>query len=327
MRAASIRISGEISVQCYLRGNGEISDRYHSTGRALLMRTDRPGGTVKLGQHEIGRIGYGAMQLRTVDATAAVALLRRAVELGINHLDTASFYGNATVNGHVRAALHPYADDLVIVSKVGARHIDAPVELALAQRPEQLREQVHLDLRSLGLDQVPVVNLRRADHGPGLTAEGDQVVPIDDQLAELIALRTEGLIGAIGLSTVSTEQIQRALPAGIVCVQNAYSLIDRSSEEQLRLCADHGIAWIPYFPLGSAFNRIPSPVDHPVVQQMAARRRLSPAAICLAWILAHDKHTALIPGTRSVDHLEENLRTADVHLDADALAQLDAIAS
>ncbi len=290
------------------------------------MTADRPGGTVKLGPHEIARIGYGAMQLRTVDAAAATAVLRRAVELGVNHLDTASFYGNSTVNEHIRAALHPYADDLVIVSKVGARHVDGQAGLALAQRPAQLREQVHLDLRSLGLDQVPVVNLRRADHGP-LVAEGDQLVPIDDQLAELIALRNEGLIGAIGLSHVSTEQLRQALPAGIVCVQNAYSLIDRSSEEQLRLCADHGIAWIPYFPLGSAFDQLPSPTDDPVVQSIATRLGVTPAAVCLAWILAHDEHTALIPGTRSVVHLEENLRTADIHLDADALAQLDGIAS
>jgi aryl-alcohol dehydrogenase-like predicted oxidoreductase len=146
---------------------------------------------VKLGRHEIARIGYGAMQLEHVDTDVAAAVLHRAVELGVNHLDTASFYGRTTVNQHIHAALHPYPDDLVIVSKVGARRVDAPVPLALAQRPEDLREQVHLDLTSLGLDQVPVVNLRRADQGPGLIAEGDQIVPLDDQLAELIALRNE----------------------------------------------------------------------------------------------------------------------------------------
>ncbi len=290
------------------------------------MTSERPGGTVKLGQHEIARIGYGAMQLEHVDTAAAGAVLHRAVELGINHFDTASFYGHTTVNAHIRAALHPYPDDLVIVSKVGARRVDAPVPLALAQRPEQLREQVHLDLTSLGLEQVPVVNLRRADQGPGLIAEGDDVVPLDDQLAELIALRNEGLIGAIGLSNISTEQLEQALPAGIVCVQNAYSLLDRSSEPQLQLCAANGITWIPYFPLGSAFDQIPSPTEHPVVQEIAARLGATPAAVCLAWILAHDEHTALIPGTRSVAHLEDNLRAAATHLDAEALAKLDAIA-
>ncbi|WP_328998567.1 aldo/keto reductase [Kribbella sp. NBC_00709] len=291
------------------------------------MTSQRPGGTIKLGPYEIARIGYGAMQLEHVDTAAATAVLRRAVELGVNHLDTASFYGHTTVNQHIRAALHPYADDLVIVSKVGARRVDAPVPLALAQRPEDLRAQVHLDLTSLGLDQLPVVNLRRADQGPGLIAEGDQLVPIDDQLAELIALRNEGLIGAIGLSNISTAQLQQALPAGIVCVQNAYSLINRSAEEQLRLCATNDIAWIPYFPLGSAFDQIPSPTEHPVVRDLAKRLDTTPAAICLAWILAHNNHTALIPGTRSIDHLEDNLRTADVELDETALAELDAVVS
>jgi aryl-alcohol dehydrogenase-like predicted oxidoreductase len=289
------------------------------------MTSERPGGTVKLGQYEIARIGYGAMQLEHVDTAAAGALLRRVVELGVNHLDTASFYGHTTVNEHIRAALHPYPDDLVIVSKVGARRVDAPVPLALAQRPEQLREQVHLDLTSLGLEQVPVVNLRRADQGPGLIAEGDQVVPLDDQLAELIALRNEGLIGAIGLSNISTEQLEQALPAGIVCVQNAYSVLDRSSEPQLQLCAANGIAWIPYFPLGSAFDQIPSPTEHPAVQEVAGRLGATPAAVCLAWILAHNDHTALIPGTRSITHLEDNLRAADIHLDTEALAQLDTL--
>ncbi|RZU12278.1 aryl-alcohol dehydrogenase-like predicted oxidoreductase [Kribbella rubisoli] len=291
------------------------------------MTCQRPGGAITLGPYEIARIGYGAMQLEKLDTTAAGAVLRRAVELGVNHLDTASFYGHTTVNQHIRAALHPYTDDLVIVSKVGARRVDAPVPLTLAQHPSQLREQVQLDLTSLGLDQVPVVNLRRADQGPGLIAEGDQRVPLDDQLAELIALRNEGLIGAIGLSNISTEQLKQALPAGIVCVQNAYSLIDRSAEEQLQLCATNGVAWIPYFPLGSAFDQIPSPAEHPVVLRTAARLDATPAAVCLAWILAHAGNTALIPGTRSIAHLEDNLRTAEVELDGDALAELDAVVS
>lgn len=289
------------------------------------MTTQRPGGAVTLGRHEIGRIGYGAMQLEHVDTATAAAVLRRAVELGINHVDTASFYGHTTVNQHIRAALHPYVDDLVIVSKVGARRVDTPARLALAQRPEQLREQIHLDLKSLDLDQIPVVNLRRADQGPGLIATGDDVVPLDDQVAELIALRNEGLIGAIGLSNVSTEQVKQAIPAGVVCVQNAYSLLDRSSEEQLQLCAANDITWIPYFPLGSAFDLIPSPTEHSVVRDVATRLGATPAAVCLAWILAHDEHTALIPGTRSVGHLEENVRTADVELGEKDLAELDAV--
>ncbi|MEU8225255.1 aldo/keto reductase [Kribbella sp. NPDC048915] len=290
------------------------------------MTSDRPGGTVKLGPYEIGRIGYGAMQLEHVDTAAATAVLRRAVELGVNHLDTASFYGDTTVNRHIRAALHPYPDELVIVSKVGARHVDAPVPLTLAQRPAELRTQIQLDLDSLGLEQIPVVNLRRADQGPGLIASGDQVVPIDDQLAELIALRDQGLIGAIGLSNVSLDQLEHALPAGIVCVQNSYSLLDRTSEPQLQTCATQDIAWIPYFPLGSAFAQIQSPTEHPAVQDLAARLGATPAAVSLAWILAHEDHTALIPGTRTIAHLEDNLRTAQVPLDDNALAILDAVA-
>lgn len=159
-----------------------------------------------------------------------------------------------------------------------------------------------------------------------MIAEGDQVVPIDDQLAELIALRDEGLIGAIGLSNVSLDQLDHALPAGIVCVQNAYSLLDRTSEPLLLVCAEQGIAWIPYFPLGSAFDQIPSTTEHPAVQQLAARLGTTPAAVSLAWILAHADHTALIPGTRSINHLEDNLHAADLVLDRQALTELDALA-
>ncbi|MET7281317.1 aldo/keto reductase [Kribbella sp. NPDC005582] len=280
---------------------------------------------LSLAGRPINRIGYGAMQLEKVDRSAATAVLRRAVELGVNHLDTASFYGDATVNEHIRAALTPYPADLVIVSKVGARHIEGDFPLELAQRPHELRSQIHRDLATLGLDQVPIVNLRRADQGPGLIASGVNVVPIDDQLAELIALRDEGLIGAIGLSNVSTAQIEHALPVGIVCVQNAYGVLDRTHEDELALCAAHGIAWVPYFPLGSAFPQFPSPNDHPIVGRIAGDHGVTPAAIALAWLLAHSNHIAPIPGTRSIAHLEENLSAADVVLTADELAELDGL--
>jgi len=265
------------------------------------------------------------MQLEKVDRPAATAVLRRAVELGVNHVDTASFYGDATVNEHLRAALTPYPADLVIVSKVGARRVEGEFPLKLAQRPHELRAQIHRDLTTLGLDQVPIVNLRRADQGPGLIASGDDVVPIDDQLAELIALRDEGLIGAIGLSNVSAAQIEHALPVGIVCVQNAYGVLDRTHEDEVTLCAAHGIAWVPYFPLGSAFPQFPSPTDHPVVGRIAADHGVTPAAIALAWLLARGNHIAPIPGTRSIAHLEENLSAADVVLTAEELAELDGL--
>src|SRR6516165_8819904 len=218
-----------------------------------------PGGIGSIGTNAVARVGYGAMQL--FEATSeqdAAAVLRRAVELGVNHIDTASFYGPGEVNRRIREALAPYPDDLVIVSKVGARYTgEQPIPLAAAQRPAELRAAVEDDLRQLGLDRVPVVNLRRLDLGPGLQAEGDQVVDLDDQLAEMIALRDEGKIGAIGISSVPLEVLRRALPAGIVCVQNAYSLVDRAQEETLDACTAEGIAWVPFFPLGSSLPGFP----------------------------------------------------------------------
>jgi len=299
------------------------------------MTNDGPGrlgGSVMLGGRRVRRIGYGAMQLEHLDRAGATQLLRRAIELGVDHIDTASFYGDATVNEYIRAALHPYPDDLVIVSKVGARIDDARtsdgrIPLAAAQRPEELREQVHLDLQTLGLEQVPVVNVRRLDRPPGILAEGDQVVPLDDQLAELIAMRDDGLVGAIGLSNVNADQVRQAMPAGIACVQNSHNLLDRSGEDVLALCARNDIAWVPYMPLGSAFERIPSPADDPLVQAVAAEAEASATVVALAWLLAHDPHVALIPGTRSVEHLEENLAAGSLRLTPAQLARLDALGS
>lgn len=287
---------------------------------------DRLGGTLQLGRHQIGRFGYGAMQLEHVDTADARQVLHRAVELGVNHLDTASFYGDATVNRHIRSALHPYADDLVIASKVGARHVEAPAPLISAQRPSELRAQVHIDLETLGVGQIPLVNLRRLDRAPGIIATGDQVVALEDQLAELVALREEGLIGEIGLSNVTADQLRQALPARIVCVQNGYNLLDRSAEDVLNLCEAQGVAWVPFFPLGSAFARVPSPAEHPVVREVAAECDVDPAAVSLAWILAHKPNTAVVPGTRSLRHLESNLEAVRLRLDRDAIARLDALA-
>lgn len=286
----------------------------------------RPGAIGTLGARPVARMGYGAMQLFETSAQDAAAVLRRAIDLGVNHIDTASFYGPGEVNRRIRAALAPYPDDLVIVSKVGARYTgEQPIPLAAAQKPAELRAAVEDDLRQLGLDQIPVVNLRRLDLGPGLAAEGDQIVDLDDQLAEMIALRDEGKIGGIGISAVPLEVVRRALPAGIVCVQNAYSLLDRSQEATLQLCEAEGIAWVPYFPLGSAFPGFPKVGDDPVVAAIAGELGVTGAQVGLAWILAHAPNTLLIPGTRSVAHLEENLRAADVSLDAGALARLDPV--
>ncbi|MBV8178559.1 MAG: aldo/keto reductase [Mycobacterium sp.] len=290
--------------------------------------TDKPspGGTGGIGTSTVARVGYGAMQLFEASLDDAVAVLRRAVELGVNHIDTASFYGPGEVNRRIREALAPYPDDLVIVSKVGARYTgDEPIPLAPAQKPGELRAAVEDDLSQLGLDRIPVVNLRRMDLGPGVAAEGDQIVDVDDQLAEMIALRDEGKIGAIGVSSVPLAVLLRALPAGIACVQNAYSLLDRSQEEMHDVCTDEGIAWVPYFPLGSAFAGFPKVADNEVVREIADELDVTPAQVGLAWLLAHAPNTLLIPGTRSIAHLEENLGAGAVALSAEAIARLDAV--
>ncbi|MEW2547678.1 aldo/keto reductase [Streptomyces sp. NPDC047002] len=287
----------------------------------------RPGGPGALMGRTVSRVGYGAMQLERLDRGAAVALLRRAVELGVDHVDTAHFYGNGFVNEVIGAALRP-ADGVLVVSKVGAEPDPAgPVPLRLAQRPKQLRTAVEDNLRGLGVEQVPLVNLRRADHGPGLRAEGDQLVDLDDQLAVLTELRTEGKIGAIGLSSVTLEALRRALPAGIACVQNAYSLVARGDEDTLRLCLAEGIAWVPYFPLGGAFAGLPKVADEPAVTAAARALGVTPAQIGLAWLLHHSPNTLLIPGTADLAHLGANVEAGSVLLDGETLAALDAVPS
>jgi pyridoxine 4-dehydrogenase len=274
----------------------------------------------------VARVGYGAMQLGDAPSPKdAAAVLRRAVELGVNHIDTASFYAAGEVNHHIRRALAPYPDDLVIVSKVGAATATGPIPLTAAQQPAQLRAAVEADLRQLGLDCIPVVNLRRLDLGPGLSAEGDQIVDLDDQLDEMIALRDAGKIGAIGISNVPLKVLRQALPAGIVCVQNAYSLLDRSHEGMLNFCTAKGIAWVPFFPLGSAFSGFPNVADNTVVREIANELGVTAAQVGLAWLLAHAPNTLLIPGTRSITHLAENIASADVALSLAAIARLDAI--
>ncbi|MEV0785403.1 aldo/keto reductase [Streptomyces sp. NPDC050423] len=289
----------------------------------------RAGGAGMLGDLTVSRIGFGAMQLERLrgDRDAAIALLRRVVELGIDHVDTAQFYGDGFVNGLIRDAFRP-EDGVVIVSKVGADpDPGAAIPLRPAQRPEQLRAGVEANLESLGLDRIPVVNLRRLDTGPGLVAEGDQVVDLDDQLAVMTALRDEGKIGAIGLSGVTLDVLRRALPAGIVCVQNLYSLVTRGDEEMLRLCAQEQIAWVPFFPLGGAFPRLPKVTDEPAVIAAAKSLDRTPAQVGLAWLLHHTPNTLLIPGTADAGHLEANVATGTIGLDDAALAALDAVES
>jgi pyridoxine 4-dehydrogenase len=287
----------------------------------------RPGGTGLLAGRTVSRVGYGAMQLSRLhaDRDAGVAILRRAVELGVDHIDTANFYGNGFVNGLIREAIRPQ-DGVTVVTKVGAApNPGGPRPLRLAQRPEELRAEVEANLAGLGVDRLAVVNLRRADAGPGLRAEGDQVVDLDDQLAVMTALRDEGKIGAIGLSSITLDVLRRALPVGLVCVQNAYSLVARGDEEMLELCLAEEIAWVPYFPLGGAVPGLPKVTEEPAVIAAAEASGLTPAQIGLAWILRHAPHTHLIPGTADARHLQANIDAGAVDLDARTLAELDAI--
>ncbi|HEX4163442.1 MAG TPA: aldo/keto reductase, partial [Acidimicrobiales bacterium] len=237
----------------------------------------------------------------------------RVVEAGVNHIDTAQFYGPDVANELIREALHPYPEDLVVVSKVGARRDETGQWLG-AQRPEELRAGVEANLASLGLDQVPVVNLRRHPGGE---------VPFDEQVAAMVALRDEGLIGAIGLSTVSLDEYRRGIGATeIACVQNAYSVADRSDQDVFEACAADGVPYVPYFPLGSAFFPDKPVLNHPAVLGTAERLGVTPAQVALAWLLQRAPNVLLIPGTSSLGHLEENLRAADVVLDAEALDAL-----
>jgi aryl-alcohol dehydrogenase-like predicted oxidoreductase len=290
----------------------------------------RPGGEALLAGRPVARVGYGVMQLAERPGRAplpsgeAIALLRGAVELGVNHFDTAQFYGAGLANDLIRRALAPYADDIVLVSKVGADHVDAPVPLKPAQQPQELRASVEDNLASLGAEQLAVVNLRRLDIQPGLLATGDQVVDLDDQLAELVALRDEGKIGAIGLSNVRLDQLQQALPAGIACVQNAYSLLDRSAEPLLDLCGHEGIAWVPFFPLGSAFPGRPKVTGQPAVLAAARALGVTPSQVGLGWLLQHAPNILLISGTSSIDHLRENVAAAAIDLPAEMIAHLEA---
>ncbi|MGW0854401.1 aldo/keto reductase [Streptomyces sp. NPDC002690] len=298
-----------------------------STDTTTATGVPRAGGAGRLGALTVSRIGFGAMQLPRLrdDRAAALAVVRRAIELGVDHIDTAQFYGDGFANDVLREALRP-EDGVTVVSKVGATpHSGGPHPMRLAQKPEELRASVEDNLKSLGLDRIPVVNLRRASRAPGLIAEGDQVVDIDDQLAVMTALRDEGKIGAIGISHVGIDELRRALPVGPVCVQNAYSLVARDDEEMLRLCVAEDIAWVPYFPLGSAFPGMPKVTDEPAVLTVAESLGRTPAQTGLSWLLHHAPNVLLIPGTANAEHLEANVATGAITLDATALATLDAV--
>jgi pyridoxine 4-dehydrogenase len=284
--------------------------------------------TVPLAGREVARVGYGAMQLTHgghVAPTDAEAVLRLAAASGVNHVDTAWFYGAGACNALIRAALAPYPESLVVATKLGADN-NAGGGLVAAQRPDELRRQVEANLDSLGVERLDLAYLRRLDFAPGIIAEGEQKVDLDDQLAELTALREAGKIGSIALSNVDAAQLRQALPAGIEAVQNAYNLLDRATEPVLEACREHGVAWIPYIPLGSSFPGYRKVTEDPAVLALARELGVTASQVGLAWLLAHYERTLLIPGTANPDHLAENLAAADVELGPDALARLDALA-
>ena len=287
--------------------------------------------TFPLGSYTVGRVGFGAMQLPGPgvfgpprDHDQAIAVLRRAIELGINHIDTAQFYGPDVANELIREALHPYPANLALVSKVGGRRGDNG-EWLPDQEPDALRASLEENLRTLAVDQLAAVNLRvqDPDGDPNQPARVDREL-FDRQLTTMITARDEGLIGGIGLSSITLEHLQIALDrTEIVCVQNAYNLADRTSQPVLDACVANAIAFVPFFPLGSAFAPDNPVLGDPAVQREAAKLDRTPAQIALAWTLSVAPNVLLIPGTSSVSHLEENTAVADIELDDDVKRELD----
>lgn len=269
----------------------------------------------------LNRMGYGAMQLAgphvfgpPPDRAAAIAVLRSAVESGINHIDTADFYGPHITNQIIRAALHPYRDDLTLVTKIGFRRGADGAWLPAASSAE-LSSAVHDNLRHLGLERLDVVNLR----APGPAApDGSSIA---DALGTLVRLQEEGLVRHIGLSNVNAAQFAEGdAIAPIVCVQNHYNLAHRDDDALIDLLAARGIAYVPFFPLGGF-----TPLQSDTLTAVAARLAATPMQVALAWLLQRAPNMLVIPGTSSLAHLRENVAAASLQLDAAALAALNAL--
>ena len=279
-------------------------------------------GTFKVGTRTVKRLGYGAMQLAgkgvfgpPKDRKAAVAVLREAVASGVNHIDTSDFYGPHITNQIIREALHPYPEDLVICTKVGAIRGNDGSWLPAAE-PEDIKRGVHDNLRNLGLDALEIVNMRimGSIHEP---SEGS----IEKQVAALADLQRQGLVRHIGLSNVTSSQVAEAQGiAKIVCVQNQYNLVQREDEALVEELAGKGIAYVPFFPLGG-FTPIQSSGLSKIAQEIGA----TPMQVALAWLLHRSPNILLIPGTSSVEHLRENLKVAELSLSKAVLAELDAV--
>jgi len=291
------------------------------------MTTTRPptaqAGSYRVGDLDFNRIGYGAMQLAGPgvfgpprDRAGAIEVLRTAVELGVNHIDTADAYGPYVTNEIIREALFPY-DHVHIVTKVGVVRDERGGWLP-ANSPQSLREQVHDNLRRLGLDVLDVVNLRTL---AGIDARATARETLTPQFEELAELRQQGLIRHLGVSTVSLDQLAEAQRiAPVVCVQNFYNIANRADEAVLAATAEQGIAYVPYFPLGGF-----SPLQSDVLESVAKRLSATPTAVAESWLLQHSPNILLIPGTSSVDHVRKNIAGATLAVPPDAVAELDAI--
>jgi pyridoxine 4-dehydrogenase len=292
-----------------------------------MMKQSNLGGTFTLHNTSmtLNRMGYGAMQLAgrdgdklvwgpPRDVAGAIAVLREAIATGVNHIDTSDFYGPHVTNQIIKQALYPYPDELVIVTKVGARR-GSDGSWPHARSRQEIIDAVHDNLRNLGLDTLDVVNLRIG----GLSAPTDE--PFEEPLTALAELRQQGLIRHIGLSTVSPQQLAEAQAiTDIVCIQNFYNLAQRTDDGFIDALAARGIAYVPYFPLGGF-----SPLQSSRLNEVAASLDATPMQVALAWLLRRSPNLLLIPGTSSVHHLRENLKAATLELPDEALANLDSI--
>jgi len=287
------------------------------------MTQAQQAGTYRLAEFNVNRLGYGAMQLAgphvygpPKDKQQAIAVLKETVELGINHLDTSDFYGPHITNQLIREALHPYRDDLVIVTKVGARR-GADASWIPAFSAAELESAVHDNLRNLGRDVMDVVNLRLMFDVAG-PAEGD----IEASMTTMAELQRKGLVRHIGLSNATARQVEQARGiADIVCVQNQYNLAHRGDGALIDALARDGIAYVPFFPLGGF-----SPLQSAVLSDVANKVQATPMQVALAWLLQRSPNILLIPGTSSVKHLRENVDAAALRLSDDDIQALDAIA-
>ncbi|HTI31476.1 MAG TPA: oxidoreductase [Sphingomonas sp.] len=279
-------------------------------------------GTYQLGERAVRRIGYGAMQLAGKgvfgpprDRAEAVAVLRAAVDAGVDHIDTSDYYGPFVVNDIIKEALHPYPANLTLVTKVGARR-DGKGQWLPAQSPDEITAAVHDNLERLGIEQIGAVNYR------AMFAQEPAKGSIGAQVEVLATMQQQGLIGGVGVSNVLPEQIKEAQAiTPIVCVQNMYNLAHRNDDALVDSLAAQGIAYVPFFPLGGF-----SPLQSDTLSREAARLGITPLQAALAWLLRRSPNILLIPGTSSRAHLAENLAVADITLDDQAMAALNGMA-